>query len=150
MVSAHDVAAYILERYGPISAMKLQKLVYYAQAWSLVWDDRPLYSERIEAWANGPVVRDLYERHRGHFQVRGWRWGNAERLDGNARATVDSVLNYYGPRNAQWLSDLTHREEPWKQARRGLPEGERGDREISLESMMNYYSSLPPDAEEAA
>ncbi len=149
MVSAHDVAAYILERQNPISAMKLQKLVYYAQAWSLVWDDRPLFPERIEAWANGPMVRDLYEQHRGHFQVRGWRWGKADRLDGNARATIDAVLGYYGPRSAQWLSDLTHREEPWKEARRGLPEGERGDREISLESMMDYYSSLPPDGEEA-
>ena len=64
------------------------------------------------------------------------------------RATLDAVLGYYGPRSAQWLSDLTHREEPWKEARRGLPEGERGNREISLESMMDYYSSLPPDAEE--
>lgn len=149
MVSADDVAAYILERHSPISAMKLQKLVYYAQAWSLVWDDRPLFGERIEAWANGPVVRSLYERHRGHFQVSGWRWGRPERLDGNACSTIDAVLGYYGPRSAQWLSDLTHREEPWKQARRGLPEGERGNREISLESMMDYYSSLPPDAEES-
>lgn len=149
MVSAHDVAAYILERSGPLSAMKLQKLVYYSQAWSLVWDDRPLFPERIEAWANGPVVRDLYDRHRGHFQVKGWRWGNASRLGQAERATVDSVLNYYGPHSAQWLSDLTHRETPWKDARRGLPDGERGDREISLESMMEYYSSLPPDGEEA-
>jgi uncharacterized phage-associated protein len=149
MVSAHDVAAYILEKHGLISAMKLQKLVYYAQAWSLVWDDRPLFPERIEAWANGPVVRDLYDRHRGHFELRGWRWGKPERLDDNARATVDAVLDYYGPRSAQWLSDLTHRETPWKEARRGLPEGERGNREISLESMMEYYSTLPPDGEEA-
>jgi uncharacterized phage-associated protein len=149
MASAHDVAAYILERQHPLSAMKLQKLVYYAQAWSLVWDDRPLFPERIEAWANGPVVRDLYERHRGHFQVHDWRWGSAERLEDAARRTIDDVLGYYGPRSAQWLSDLTHRETPWKDARRGLPDGERGDREISLESMMEYYSSLPPDGEEA-
>ena len=61
MVSAHDVAAYILEEHGPLSAMKLQKLVYYSQAWSLVWDDRQLFREAVEAWANGPVVRELYE-----------------------------------------------------------------------------------------
>ena len=61
MVSAHDVAAYILRKQGPLSAMKLQKLVYYAQAWSTVWDDQPLFSEAVEAWANGPVVRELYD-----------------------------------------------------------------------------------------
>jgi len=50
-----DVSRYILERMGEMTAMKLQKLCYYAQAWSLVWDERPLFDERIEAWANGPV-----------------------------------------------------------------------------------------------
>jgi uncharacterized phage-associated protein len=59
MASAHDVAAYILSRQGRMTAMKLQKLVYYSQAWSVVWDERPLFPEKIEAWANGPVVRDL-------------------------------------------------------------------------------------------
>jgi uncharacterized phage-associated protein len=56
MVSVDDVAAYILEQRGPMSAMKLQKLVYYSQAWSLVWEDRPLFREEIQAWASGPVV----------------------------------------------------------------------------------------------
>ena len=145
MASAHDVAAYILERCGAMSAMKLQKLVYYSQAWSLVWDDRPLFPERVEAWANGPVVRDLYEAHRGLFDLRDWPKGDPAALDAAARETVDAVLGYYAGRNAQWLSDLTHREDPWRLARAGLAEGERGNREISLASMMEYYSSLPPE-----
>ena len=66
MANALDVAAAILKRTGPIPAMKLQKLVYYSQAWSLVWDDRPLFKDRIEAWANGPVIPNLYRAHRGH------------------------------------------------------------------------------------
>lgn len=144
MASVHDVAAYILEKHGPLSAMKLQKLVYYSQAWSLVWDDRPLFDERIEAWANGPVVRELYERHRGRFQVDGWDAGNPKELDGDERDTVDAVLDFYGPRSAQWLSDLTHREAPWKDARKGMRDGERGDTEITLEAMMDYYSNIPP------
>lgn len=146
MASVHDVAAYILRRHGRVSAMKLQKLVYYAQAWSLVWDDRALFPERIEAWANGPVVRELYDRHRGQFEVTAWPLGDADALDDDARATVDAVLGYYGPRSAQWLSDLTHREAPWREARAGVPDGERSDREISLASMAEYYASLPPDA----
>lgn len=148
MTSAHDVAAYILHRSGPLSAMKLQKLVYYSQAWSLVWDDRPLFPERIEAWANGPVVRELYDRHRGQFDVRGWPDGDADALDTEQRETVDAVLDYYGWRNAQVLSDMTHMETPWRAAREGLPDGERGSREISLASMMEYYSSLPADGGE--
>jgi len=50
-LSVHDVAAYILKKQGEMSAMKLQKLVYYSQAWSLVWDEKPLFRAQIEAWA---------------------------------------------------------------------------------------------------
>lgn len=164
MPTVHDVAAYILEHKGRMSAMKLQKLVYYSQSWSLVWDDRPMFPEAIEAWANGPVVPVLYEKHRGRFDVTDWPFGNANALDKDARETVDIVLEFYGKHNAQWLSDLTHAEDPWKitrglpttnltmpfpdaedlwkKARTGLKDGERGHNEITLESMMEYYSSL--------
>jgi uncharacterized phage-associated protein len=142
MASAHDVAAYILSREGRMTAMKLQKLVYYSQAWSVVWDERPLFPEKIEAWANGPVVRELYDAHRGSFEVSEWPRGDARHLTREERETVDAVLGFYGSRSAQWLSDLTHREQPWLSARRGLPDGERGNREITLSSLEEYYSSL--------
>lgn len=67
--SVLDVAAYVLESQGPMTHMKLQKLCYYSQAWHLAWDGVPLFPERIEAWANGPVVPVLYEALRGEFQV---------------------------------------------------------------------------------
>ena len=70
MASVHDLAAYILKKQGPMTAMKLQKLVYYCQAWSLVWDDRPMFTARIEAWASGPVVRDLYKEHAGKYNLK--------------------------------------------------------------------------------
>jgi uncharacterized phage-associated protein len=142
MVTAHDVAAYILGRQGPMSAMKLQKLVYYSQAWSLVWDSRPLFRECIQAWAHGPVVPELYHEHRGMFEVRGWPRGNAAALGNVERETVNAVLDYYGGPNAEVLSGWTHSEDPWRHARAGLPQGERGNAEITLESMREYYASL--------
>jgi uncharacterized phage-associated protein len=143
MPTVFDVAAYILEKRGPMSAMKLQKLVYYSQAWSLVWDDHPLFNERIEAWANGPVVPDLYEQHRGSFDVSALALGDPNVLDASSRETIDVVLDAYSGLNAQTLSDLTHSEDPWRFARLGLADGERGNRVISLASMQEYYSSLP-------
>ncbi len=142
MVTAHDVAAYILEKHGPMTAMKLEKLVYYSQAWSLVWDDAPLFAETIEAWANGPVVRALYEEHRGQFNVAAWPKGNSAALTSEERATVDAVLNFYGDKSSQWLSELTHSEAPWIDARQGLGPTERGAREISFAAMAEYYGSL--------
>ena len=141
-IQAFDVAAYILEKIGSMTTMKLQKLVYYSQAWSLVWDEKPLFEEDIEAWANGPVVRDLFDFHRGRYEISSMPLGNSGLLNQEQRDTVDAVLEYYGHRSAQWLIELTHMEDPWVQARKGLPKLERGNRIISLDVMADYYSSL--------
>ena len=50
--------------------MKLQKLVYYCQAWSLAWDDKPLFDEDFEAWANHPVCPELFKHHKGKVYIR--------------------------------------------------------------------------------
>jgi len=142
MASVHDVAAYILKENGAMTAMKLQKLVYYSQAWSLVWDEKPLFDEKIVAWANGPVVSDLYTYHRGQFAVQTWLQGNPSKLLPKQKETIEAVTKYYNPYTAQQLSDLTHREEPWIKARKGLEASDRGYNEITIASMHNYYSGL--------
>jgi uncharacterized phage-associated protein len=146
MANVNDVAAFILEARGQMTAMKLQKLVYYCQAWSLVWDEKPLFQEKIEAWANGPVVRVLYREHRKEFQVSPpWKKGDPAALDKQERATVLAVLKAYGDKTSQWLSDLTHLERPWIDARQGLPPGAQSTAEITHASMMEYYGGLRAD-----
>jgi len=146
MASVIDVAAYVLERKGAMTAWKLQKLVYYGQAWSLVWDDCTLFPERIEAWANGPVCPTLYDYHRGQFWVYpGSIPGNIAQLTARQRETLDAVLEYYGDKTPQWLSDLTHLEAPWRDVRGDLPLGANCNREITPAAMAAYYESVPPD-----
>jgi uncharacterized phage-associated protein len=142
MADVFDVAQYILDKLGPMTAWKLQKLVYYSQAWSLVWDERPLFPERIEAWANGPVSPDLYAEHRGKFIVEAILSGIPAEIDKDGQETIDGVLSYYGDKHPQWLSDLTHAEAPWKDARGDLPPGAPCQREITHEAMASYYESL--------
>lgn len=150
-MTVFDAAAYILERDGEMTAMKLQKLVYYSQSWSLVWDEAPLFEEAIEAWANGPVSPDLYAAHRGKFKVGpGAIQGNTN-LTESQKATIDEVLNFYGAKSAQWLSDLTHLEDPWKQARvrAGVADGQNCQEQITLSDMHEYYSGLGSEPERA-
>ena len=142
MASVFDAAAYILEKKGEMTTLKLQKLVYYAQAWSLVWDERPLFDEKIEAWSNGPVVRDLFEYHRGKYYVSGIEAGDSGKLDADQKATVDMALKHYGDKPAYWLVRLSHSEPPWIEARGDLSPTESSDAEITLDSMAQYYSSL--------
>jgi len=139
MPSALDVAAYILEQHGPMTAMKLQKLVYYSQAWSIVWDDNELFSEEIQAWKNGPVVRELWDVHKGRFRVSEIAGGNSDTLDEDQCDTANTVLKFYGDHSAQWLSDLTHLEDPWKNA---WAEGPNSV--ITKEALVEYYSSIEP------
>jgi uncharacterized phage-associated protein len=148
MATVHDVAAYILKNYGSMSTMKLQKLAYYSQAWSLVWDERPLFNSRIEAWMNGPVVYDLYKEHRGRFNISDWPKGDTKALSQDERETIDSVLYSYGKYTGQQLSALSHREGPWRDARKGLSDTQSSSEEITLDAMQSYYSAL--DASEDA
>lgn len=147
MANVFDVAKYILEKQGPMTTMKLQKLVYYSQAWSIVWDEKSIFAERIEAWASGPVVRELYDEHKGMFQISSLGKGNTDNLKLEEKETIDVVLQAYGDKPAQWLSDLTHMEKPWNEAREGIPIGQNCENEITLASMSEYYSGLSPSQE---
>lgn len=144
IVSVFDVAAYIMQRLKRCTTMKLQKLLYYCQAWHLVWNDTPLFKEKIEAWANGPVVRQLYQFHKGLFIITldDMTLGNPNKLSENQKADIDSVLDAYGDKSSQWLVEQTHMESPWRNARRGIPPSERGDVEITHQDMAEYYTSV--------
>lgn len=143
MANVFDVARYILEKKGKMSTMKLQKLCYYSQAWSLVWDDEPLFDEEFRAWANGPVCKELFFQTQGKFSVSADdEPGNSNKLTGNQKDTIDTVLNHYSTHDAQWLSRLTHLEAPWNEARNGIPAGMGCDNIITKESMAEYYGGL--------
>lgn len=145
MASVFDVAVYILERKGTMTTMKLQKLCYYSQAWSLVWDEIPLFEEEFEAWSNGPVCRELYYAHKGLFALSKGAFddkGSSANLTEGQKSTIDNVLDYYGDWQPQELSGLTHREKPWLDARGDLDFGENCDHIISKESMQQYYGGL--------
>ncbi|MCR0266239.1 DUF4065 domain-containing protein [[Clostridium] innocuum] len=143
-VNVFDVAKYILHKNGPISTMKLQKLCYYAQSWSLAWDETPLFKEDFQAWANGPVCPELFHRHRGLYSVDEKLFKDADigKFNDEQKETIDSVLDYYGEKNPQWLSELTHSELPWKLTRGDTPPGDFCNRVIEKELMQSYYGGL--------
>lgn len=144
MATVLNVAKYVLTRVGQVTTMKLQKLVYYCQAWSLSWDGIPLFEEDFQAWANGPVCPELFDRHRGRFVVDSNMLRDIPDYDfsDDAIETMNSVLDYYGDKEPQWLSELTHKEAPWKEARAGIPAGMPSDKIITKESMQQYYGGL--------
>jgi len=144
MVSVFDVAKQILNRLGRISTWKLQKLCYYAQAWSLAWTEKPLFYEPIQAWANGPVCPDLFFVHRGKFIIgpEDLPGGDPSVLNADQLDTIDRVLSHYGSWEPYALREQTHAEDPWKNARKGIPDDVPSSNEITWASMGEYYGNL--------
>ena len=143
MPTARDIAQYILEKRGKTATIQLQKLVYYCQAWHLVWEDTPLFDDHVEAWANGPVIPNLFSAHKGHFSIdASFSIGDSSSLAQNEKESIDAVIAEYGKESSQHLVELTHLEDPWKEARRNCRPGERCNNVISLAAMADYYSGL--------
>ena len=145
MVTVFDVAKYILDKYGAMSAMKLQKLIFYSQAMSLVWDDVPLFENDFEAWAKGPVCRELFNAHKGKFMLNDSEFlnpynPNISRLNEEQKTTIDTVIHSLGDLPPYRLSDMVHQEKPWQDARGNCPIEAKCTNIISKNSMLEYYT----------
>lgn len=144
MANVIDVAAYILEQTGSVTTMKLQKLVYYAQVRHLVVNGQPLFSDEIQAWANGPVAPRLYHVHAGRYMIgRGGlgSYGSPEALSVSEEAAAGYAVEKLGTLSGERLRALSHSEKPWQDAREGYAPGERCSTPITVGSMMRFYGS---------
>ena len=138
-----DVARMVLRDLGSASTMKLQKIVYYSQAYHLVEHDEALFDSRIEAWRNGPVVPSLYDRHAHEFVISDGFLGDflPESVSDEEMATISRVVSRLKDKTGQELSAMTHSEDPWIEARVGLSPLDIGNKEITRESIKSYYKS---------
>jgi len=145
MPTAQQIADYFLtlvdeEAGDALSNLKLQKLVYYAQGFSLAITGKPLFSETIQAWQHGPVIPGLYrnlKRH-GSEPVPAPENGiNREDYSEEIRDLLDEVYSVYGQFSASKLRNMTHQEPPWIEAM-----GLGASSAINHQTMKDYFSTL--------
>jgi uncharacterized phage-associated protein len=147
VMEVNKVAEYFLSKSisgteRAITHLKLQKLVYYAQAYFLATEGDPLFDDDIEAWVHGPVCRTLYSKYNNY----GSREINEKCETGfiriKAKKIMDTVWEVYGSFSGPQLEYLTHKEDPWKQAREraNVKPWESCSEKISPSSMEKYYS----------
>jgi uncharacterized phage-associated protein len=148
MKTALDVAHYFLKRLDreagdTMSPLKLQKLLYYAQAWSLVLNNQPIFPEDIEAWVSGPVVRKVWNEYQAYKyrDIPEPPEFNLE-FDGEELEVLEEVWKTYGELSAKRLQELTHLETPWQNARQGLEPAEKSSNIISHTAMKSFYGNL--------
>ncbi len=132
-VSAHDVARELRHRRPDIGVVKLHKLLYYCQGWHLGWTGRPMFPERIEGWANGPVVADLWHAEDKNYDLPPPRSLSEEML-----TTVNFVVSRYARLSGRELIAMTHGEEPWRLA---TDNGLRLNAELEPEVLGAYFAA---------
>ncbi|MFP3390577.1 Panacea domain-containing protein [Brevibacillus sp. SIMBA_040] len=155
VISVFDVANYFLYKSAPgtlnaVTHLKLQKLAYYAQAWHYTILRKPLFNEEIEAWVHGPVCPVLYNEFRdyGYEVIPVPRKRVMADLHSimkhhpEVEALLEFVWDLYGKHTGKELEDLTHREDPWKRARKNISESEPSNNIITLDSMRKYYKKF--------
>jgi uncharacterized phage-associated protein len=153
MYEPQDIANWILgsidrESGDSITHLKLQKLLYYAQAWALVILNHPLFDEDFRAWTHGPVLLSIFRKYK-NFGCEAINIPNKiKKIDADTEELLNDVLSAYGEKSAKMLERLTHSETPWVKARAGLPEEARCDNIITKSSMEVYYKKLYEEADE--
>jgi uncharacterized phage-associated protein len=152
----HIITHYVNQKGDKVSHKKLQKLIYYVEAWHLVHMGISIVDEEFEAWVHGPVVVELFHELK-KFGFNDIRVVNAEQdsVDKEIEAIVEKnkivreqldliyeVLNKYGGLSSLQLELLSHSESPWINARKGFAPHENCNEKISKEEIKFFYSSL--------
>ncbi|MFI5396775.1 MAG: Panacea domain-containing protein [Candidatus Binatia bacterium] len=148
MARAFDVARFLIQlaewedEPEYLSHLRLQKLLYYVQGWSLALRGKPMFNESIEAWAHGPVVKDLYPVFAGYGfdPIPPKDFSGEIRLTNDEKKFVCQVWESYKGYSATSLRAMTHQEPPWMEARRGYGPAARCNHEINHPSMKRFFS----------
>lgn len=138
-----DVASYIIESLGAVTTLKLQMLLFFCQAFSLAWDERPMFATDFHACDVGPKLSSIHACLGGMFEAdSSLLAGNPTALDEDAVDTVDEVLKIFGDKSSQWLGRTVRMHEPWRQAWESRSESEVGINVIEKPAIQAFYSSL--------
>lgn len=140
--SAEKIALYIISTGREITNLLLQKLLYYVKAISGLFEKKSIIMESCEAWKFGPVFPSVYEKYREfgkqEIEINLSKEYADKLLTEEEKQITDYVMNTFGIYSAWFLKDLTHLEEPWIMARRGLSE-EDASRNLMNEEAISYY-----------
>ena len=132
------------EEIDPLTNLRLQKLLYYAQAWSLVLRESELFPEQIEAWRWGPVVPVVYNElsnGQGASQIPPDIFVDSPDLPPEEAELVRSVWDAYNSYSALRLSRMTHAETPWLRAwgQRPTDGTGSGNDPIEVDELEDYF-----------
>ena len=142
---AQYIVDFLNKKGQAVSHLKLQKLIYYIDAWHYVYFDMPMIKEDFQAWMHGPVVREVWDEFKDKsvlftpIEISSEGVDLSTYLMPDQIELINDVLEEYGNKTAYYLECLTHSEEPWRMARRGYAPTERCEVIMSKNFMKEFY-----------
>jgi uncharacterized phage-associated protein len=139
--TALEIASFFIKK--GVSPLKLQKLLYYSQAWYFVKTGNKLFEEKIQAWIYGPVVYSVWDNFRYMKRSMTIPTSRATDVDTTfAEEHLNQVWDAYGHLSGPELVDLTHEEEAWIQSRKGLLNEQPSDKEVVIDESSTRFNKL--------
>ena len=122
--------------------MKLQKLLYYVQGYSLALTGKPAFSDQIEAWRYGPVVESVYQEYKKYNKsiIPYEEIQDEEIYDETLRQVVRLVLLDKQRSSGEVLARATHKEAPWRNAYQSSFGGFYTNEEIPENAIKDYFT----------
>lgn len=142
------VISYVFEQLGEVTPLALQKILYFIQGLYFSRYGKPLFNDNCQAWVHGPVYAEIYDMFSSfrYDPIDDPRFellkGKSTNLDEKEREVIDLVVNTFGMYGGKVLERITHKEDPWVDAREGYSENESSQEEISKESIKEYFVSV--------
>ena len=139
-----NVAQYVFSEYKKITGevideMKLHKLLYFAQRESFAITNEPLFEGEFEGWKYGPVCKEI----RNSITQDGVIDYDSDISD-ECKYIINNIILEYGSLASWKLSELSHKEISWNNARIGLKDGENGNRKLKLEDIREDAKKVRP------
>lgn len=140
-IIADLIVGFCSEHGDLVTNLRLQKLLFFAQAWHLALRDKPLFPERFQAWVRGPVQPNVYARfhHFGSSPIEGT--SSAWNVPKGVERHIADVMEAYGSFSSYELELIACDDEPWREARRGIPSDEPSANVIDEATMKRFYQA---------
>lgn len=143
-----SVISYIFEKAREVTPLALQKMLYFIEGFFMAFYNTTLYKEDCVAWLHGPVYEAVYDIFKTfkfspiddlRFVILKNRFND---LSQREKEVIDLIVDSFGMYSGKALEVITHKEEPWINARKGFSPTEPSRVCIPKKDIEKYFKDV--------
>ena len=136
-----DTLNYIIELEPSITLKRLQAILYLTHAYTLALDDKPLSTEKFEAWHKGPTLKSVYNKFKNNKTLT--TLNGISELNYDEKDLIEDVVYLYSRFSDETLSEhIRSTDIAYITARNGLRSLDPCHNKLSNELIKKQYLDL--------